>query len=1264
MVALALFLAPRADAAVARSNGPFEATPQNGGNAASFTIAGVTADAGSVVLVSVLVTCNGPVATVSVSGGGLSWSNAIAPSTGDSSVYTAFFWAYTAGGISSQTITVTHDTGESDYWAWATAEAFSGVNTSAPVGATNVNNNAASSTASVTIDFTGTGRTGSYLALVGGDYNASPVLGSVDGSSTELVKDTTTVTGGWTQRETALVDAGSYTLSRDLGATHRWAASAVELVNGTVTVSATPTASPVAGVFSAAQDVTLSSATTGATICYTTDGSTPTADGAGTCTVGSTYSSAVHVGAGTSTIKAIASDPTATLTDSPVASFTYYVYPVQYVGSTGTLASGTSNVTCTMPTGGSAPAANDILLMAVESENQAIALTTANGFAEVPTCSPQSAGTAATNPGTRLALFWKRAAGSDSAPVVTDPGDHATCAIHVFRGAITSGDPWDVCAGGNDAAANDTTGTIPGATTTVANTTVVLITSTSYNATVTDDSECSGWTNAGLDGLAGKYARTNTAGLGGGHCMAVGFWPSIGDYGASTVTLAHTSYKGAISIALKGPATSGGEAASPAAVASQSATLSLSMGLSSSPASVASMSTTVRGAMGLSASPASVASLSPTLSPLFGVASSPAATGSWSSSLGLALGLSGGSGAVGSLGGALAGMSGQTASPAAVTSVSATLTLDAGPGPLDVAGNPVGQGALGSSLALALGLSSSPAAQASVASTGALRFSLSTSPAAQASTGGTYTGTLYLSASPAATGSLVDTGCVTSLGLSCSSAAQASASGGIAWRWPGASAPTGQGSLGVNMTVAQRPETTSPTAQASASAGLTFSMSASASPGGQASASATITTEGVATFLGSAPAAQASVAGTLIETFGVTGQPQGQANVSGTLEFGQPLGASPLGQGGAGGNLSLSLPFSGAMEAGGSVDTAGLAWEMRLSTDMGGVASVSAGSSATWVLSSGMTGQASMVAAANGQMVAAEMRGGSDLDATVSWGWNARGDIGGTSSLAAGLTLELEVGSTAGASGALVGRLSFSGQAVLIPALSLKLRLDSSIDRAFVWRMVSGDAETARLTVLSGGVARDCSSCTARLRVYKSGATVVDRTSTVATGGLLDLTILPGDAQPAGTYYASVTVDDDTWPGARVLQGTLDVRAAPTLPAPGAPVTPAASAALSLSIAADADLDAPFRWTLPAGSAQTARLAWTVGGVPQDIASMSATCGTDAFAEAGVQGADGAFRLTLRPTETATRGAWRMACRLTSPSWPGPRTILGTLQVR
>ncbi len=214
--------------------------------------------------------------------------------------------------------------------------------------------------------------------------------------------------------------------------------------------------------------------------------------------------------------------------------------------ASGTFTSGTGAITPPYP---ASMAANDVCLLVVESENQAISLTTANGFAQVPTWSPQSAGTAATNPASRLALFWKRTVGGDAAPVVADPGDHVTAQIHCFSGVITSGNPWDTGAGSNDGAVNDTSGTIPGSTTTVVDTLVVLMTSTSFNGTST--AQCSAWANADLTSLTEQTDNTNTVGLGGGHCLATGVKASAGAYTTTTVTLANTSFKGAISLALK-----------------------------------------------------------------------------------------------------------------------------------------------------------------------------------------------------------------------------------------------------------------------------------------------------------------------------------------------------------------------------------------------------------------------------------------------------------------------------------------------------------------------------------------------------------------------------------------------------------------------------------------------------------------------------------------------------------------------------------------
>lgn len=95
-------------------------------------------------------------------------------------------------------------------------------------------------------------------------------------------------------------------------------ATAVYTINGAV---ATPTFSPVAGSYSGTQSVTLLS-TAGATLCYTIDGSTPTANGSGTCTHGTTYSGPISVSL-SETVKAVGSK--SGFTDSAVGSAAYTI---------------------------------------------------------------------------------------------------------------------------------------------------------------------------------------------------------------------------------------------------------------------------------------------------------------------------------------------------------------------------------------------------------------------------------------------------------------------------------------------------------------------------------------------------------------------------------------------------------------------------------------------------------------------------------------------------------------------------------------------------------------------------------------------------------------------------------------------------------------------------------------------------------------------------------------------------------------------------
>jgi hypothetical protein len=217
-----------------------------------------------------------------------------------------------------------------------------------------------------------------------------------------------------------------------------------------------------------------------------------------------------------------------------------------FVGS-GAVASGTGAITPSLPSG---IASGDILLLFLETSNQAISISNQNGgtWTQV-TNSPQYCGTAAGTTGVRLTAFWSRYNGTQGAPTTSDSGNHQLGRIIAIRGAAASGDPWDVTAGGVEAV-SDTSGSIPGATTTVANTLVVTAIATSL-PDASSTAKFSGWTNANLTSLTERTDNSVNAGNGGGLAIATGVKATAGAYGNTAVTLVNSAYKGMMSIAIK-----------------------------------------------------------------------------------------------------------------------------------------------------------------------------------------------------------------------------------------------------------------------------------------------------------------------------------------------------------------------------------------------------------------------------------------------------------------------------------------------------------------------------------------------------------------------------------------------------------------------------------------------------------------------------------------------------------------------------------------
>ncbi len=211
------------------------------------------------------------------------------------------------------------------------------------------------------------------------------------------------------------------------------------------------------------------------------------------------------------------------------------------------MASGTGTISPALPSG---IATNDILLLFVETANQASSISNQNGgtWTQV-TNSPQSVGTAGGSNGTRLTVFWSRYNGTQGAPTVSDSGDHQIGRTIAIRGATTSGDPCNITAGSTEATV-DTSGAIAGATTSVANTLVVTAIATSL-PDANGTANFSSWTNADLTSVTERIDNTQNAGNGGGLGIATGVKATAGAYTTTAVTCGTATTKAMMSIAVR-----------------------------------------------------------------------------------------------------------------------------------------------------------------------------------------------------------------------------------------------------------------------------------------------------------------------------------------------------------------------------------------------------------------------------------------------------------------------------------------------------------------------------------------------------------------------------------------------------------------------------------------------------------------------------------------------------------------------------------------
>jgi hypothetical protein len=267
----------------------------------------------------------------------------------------------------------------------------------------------------------------------------------------------------------------------------------------------TPTLTPGPSSYSAGQTVSPSSPTTGASFCYTTDGTAPTGDTTGACTHGTPVATG-----GTITVSATEWLYVIAVKSGYAPSGNgggYYNItggnPAPTFVAAGTASAVTSgNMSPGIPSG---IANNDILILV------------ANGTL---TAAP-SGWTTITPQNNSLRMFWKRTTGTgETAPSLAMAASTyaATSRIYAFRGCATSGSPIDVQSTAVTSYPINNTMTVPAVTTTLPNDLVLLL----YTATAIDPATVSlgtpsasgpvtsaagtAYTAAGYDGVSDLYA--------------------------------------------------------------------------------------------------------------------------------------------------------------------------------------------------------------------------------------------------------------------------------------------------------------------------------------------------------------------------------------------------------------------------------------------------------------------------------------------------------------------------------------------------------------------------------------------------------------------------------------------------------------------------------------------------------------------------------------------------------------------------------------
>jgi hypothetical protein len=128
--------------------------------------------------------------------------------------------------------------------------------------------------------------------------------------------------------------------------------------------------------------------------------------------------------------------------------------------------SSTGTVSTNFPTGFQA---DDILILTIVAEETAASIATPSGFTQIGSTLNSGSGTT----GQKMAVFWKRATGSETTITVADSGVWTMTSMQAISGCIASGNPVDSFATTTQSTANSTV-TCPEITTTEADCIIVF----------------------------------------------------------------------------------------------------------------------------------------------------------------------------------------------------------------------------------------------------------------------------------------------------------------------------------------------------------------------------------------------------------------------------------------------------------------------------------------------------------------------------------------------------------------------------------------------------------------------------------------------------------------------------------------------------------------------------------------------------------------------------------------------------------------------